>query len=166
MFTDEKWWDIVGPAMYKYVKAGTKAEGKMLNQVFFLIVFSFCFCFVLTCFCIAFVLQVARHKSKKGGVKKRVYFWGGISWWVKTSGVAWTASDNAVIFRHTKNLCVGTLFEDVEDDGTAVVFRVTETRSGGDNSHVYYVSHFDFPDEDPPPAEWEHSSYSYKEVKT
>ena len=33
MFTDEKWWDIVGPAMYKYVKAGTKAEAKMGNQV-------------------------------------------------------------------------------------------------------------------------------------
>ena len=33
MFTDEKWWDIVGPAMYKYVKAGNKAEGKMGNKV-------------------------------------------------------------------------------------------------------------------------------------
>ena len=33
MWTDEKWWDVVGPAMYKYVKATTKAEGKMGNQV-------------------------------------------------------------------------------------------------------------------------------------
>ena len=33
MFTDEKWWDIVGPAMYKYVKAGSKAEAKTKNKV-------------------------------------------------------------------------------------------------------------------------------------
>ena len=63
------------------------------------------------------VVQVARHKSKKGDIKKRVYFWGGISWYGKTPGEAWTAADNAVVFRHTKNLCVGTLFED-EDDAT------------------------------------------------
>ena len=33
MFTDEKWWDIVGPSMYKYVKAASKAEAKSKNQV-------------------------------------------------------------------------------------------------------------------------------------
>ena len=33
MFTDEKWWDIVGPSMYKYVKATSKAEAKCKNQV-------------------------------------------------------------------------------------------------------------------------------------
>ena len=40
MFTDEKWWDIVGPSMYKYVKADSKTEAKMKNQVcFFLFLF-------------------------------------------------------------------------------------------------------------------------------
>ena len=109
------------------------------------------------------ISQVPRHKSKKGGIKKRVYFWGGICWWSKTPGVAWTAADNAVIFRHTKNICVETLFEDKEDDDTAVVFRVTETRAGGNDNYVWYVRHFEFPDEDPPRDEWEHSTY--KEVK-
>ena len=33
MFTDEKWWDIVGPACYKYVKAKNGFEAKMQNQV-------------------------------------------------------------------------------------------------------------------------------------
>lgn len=33
MFSDEKWWDIVGPARYKYVKAGSAFEAKMKNQV-------------------------------------------------------------------------------------------------------------------------------------
>jgi len=109
-------------------------------------------------------LQVARHKSKKGGINKRVYFWGGLSWYGKTPGVAWTASDNKVIFKHTRNLCVGTLFADVDDDtGEEIIFRVTETRAGGDDSFVWYVPHFAFPEEDPPRAEWEHSTY--REVK-
>ena len=99
------------------------------------------------------------------GVKKRVYFWGGICWWGKTIGVAWTASDLKVVFKHTKNLCVGTLFEDIDDDtGEPIVFRITETRSGGTDNYVWYVNHFDFPDEDPPPGDdWEHSSF--KEVQ-
>ena len=33
LFTDEKWWDIVGPSAYRYVKATTNAEGKIQNQV-------------------------------------------------------------------------------------------------------------------------------------
>ena len=56
MFTDEKWWDIVGPAMYKYVKAGNKAEGKMGNKVWFIFVFFVVFFFILLVFvfvCIA-----------------------------------------------------------------------------------------------------------------
>ena len=107
---------------------------------------------------------MSRHKSKKGGIKKRVYFWGGISWRGKTPGVAWTAADNAVIYRHTKNLCVGTLFSDWDDDrNEEVVWRITETRSGGSDRYVWYVDHFRFPDEDPDDSEWEHSSY--KEVK-
>ena len=32
-FTDEKWWDIIGPAAYKYVKADSKMDAKMQNQV-------------------------------------------------------------------------------------------------------------------------------------
>ena len=34
MYSDEKWWDIIGPACYKYVKAQTAFESKMQNQVF------------------------------------------------------------------------------------------------------------------------------------
>ena len=33
MFTDEKWWDIIGPACYKYVKADNKLNAKIENQV-------------------------------------------------------------------------------------------------------------------------------------
>ena len=88
---------------------------------------------------------MSRHKSKKGGVQKRVYFWGAISWWGKSPGIAWHAADLKVCFRHTKNLCASTLFE---SDGT--VFRITETRAQGDNNHVSYCDHFAFPDEDPP----------------
>ena len=40
MFTDEKWWDIVGPAAAKYCKGATKMERKLQNQVcFFFCVF-------------------------------------------------------------------------------------------------------------------------------
>ena len=84
--------------------------------------------------------------------------------------MAWTASDSKVIFKHTKNLCVGTLFADVDDDtGEEIVFRITETRAGGDDPHIWYVPHFEYPDADPPKRNaaghniWEHSSY--KEVK-
>ena len=108
-------------------------------------------------------MQVKRHKSKKGGVQKRVYFWAGISWWGKTPGVAWTAEDTRVLFRHTKNLCVGTVFEDEDDDGNAVVFRVVQTRAQNEDGHVCYVEHFDFPDEIPPERFWHESEFS--EVK-
>ena len=40
LFTDEKWWDIVGPAAYKWCKAASKIEAKLQNQVGF---FSFLF---------------------------------------------------------------------------------------------------------------------------
>ena len=43
LFTDEKWWDIVGPSMSRYVKAGSKAEAKLQNQVYFLCVHLFLF---------------------------------------------------------------------------------------------------------------------------
>ena len=103
---------------------------------------------------------MARNKSKKGGVQKRVYFWGGISWWVKTPGVAWTAADNKVLFRHTKNLCVGTVFEDEDDDGNACVFRIVETRAQGDDRTVSYVPHFLYPETTPPEDQWFASTYA------
>lgn len=45
MFTDEKWWDLVGPAAYKYVKAESNADAKIQNQVFiFLLTIKTCIC--------------------------------------------------------------------------------------------------------------------------
>ena len=35
MWTDEKWWDVVGPASSEYVKAASDAEAKLQNQVIF-----------------------------------------------------------------------------------------------------------------------------------
>lgn len=161
LWTDEKWWDIVGPGKSRYIKALSQFEAKLLNQVN-IIISHFC----MSCLCLLFhecfaciqIFQVKRHKSKKGGVKRRVYFWGGISWFGKTPGVAWTASDNKVLFRHTKNLCVGTVFED-----EGVVFRVVETRALADDGNVSYVEHFRFPDEIPHERYWHYSEH--KEVK-
>ena len=42
LFTDEKWWDIVGPAASKYCKGATKMERKLQNQVCI-----FCVCLLL-----------------------------------------------------------------------------------------------------------------------
>ena len=97
-------------------------------------------------------LQVPRNKSKKGGMKKRVYFWGGISWHRKTPGVAWCATDLKVTYRHTKNICHGTIFEEEDDAGNPCVYRVVETRAAGEDRNVCYVEHFLYPDEDPPSA--------------
>ena len=160
MFTDEKWWDLVGPAASKYCKGATKMERKMQNQV------CSCACALLCSFffhCDITLPQRPRHKSKKGGVKKRVYFWGGISWFTKTPGVAWTADDIKVTYRHTKNLCHGTVFEDEDDDGNPCVFRVVQTRAAGDDNYVCYVPHFEHPDADPPEEQWLYSRHS--EVK-
>ena len=114
--------------------------------------------FVLMHICHAHYMQVSRHKSKKGGVQKRVYFWGGISWWGKTPGVAWTAADIKVLYRHTKNLCMGTVFE---DEGT--VYRIVETRAAGDARTISYVDHFRFPNTIPPMNNWFESEFD--EVK-
>ena len=123
------------------------------------------FCFALSVFIDTHhpPQQQPRNKSKKGGVKKRVYFWGGISWFCKTPGVAWTADDIKVIYRHTKNLCRGTVFQDEDDEGNPCVFRVVQTRAAGEDNYVSYVRHFEFPDADPPEAEWMFSRHS--EVK-
>ena len=42
MFTNEKWWDLVGPTAYKYVKVTTSMEAKMQNQVCLIVSFVFC----------------------------------------------------------------------------------------------------------------------------
>jgi len=48
MFTDEKWFDIVGPSPGRWVRAATKSGCKMENQVIYLceklILFDFPFC--------------------------------------------------------------------------------------------------------------------------
>ena len=98
-------------------------------------------------------------------MQKRVYFWGGISWWVKTPGVAWTAADNKVLYRHTKNLCVGTVFEDEDDNGAPCVFRIMETRAGGNDRNVSYVDHFQFPDTTPPENSGHWKMSTFDEVK-
>ena len=94
-------------------------------------------------------------------MKKRVYFWGGISWRTKTPGVVWTAADNKGLFRHTKNLCVGTVFEDEDDQGRPCVFRIVEARAQTADGNVSYVDHFRFPDSTPPEASgfWLQSTY-------
>ena len=42
-FSDEKWWDIVGPSACEYVKARTKTEAKIQNQVCLSFIFLFSF---------------------------------------------------------------------------------------------------------------------------
>ena len=96
-------------------------------------------------------------------MKKRVYFWGGISWHRKTPGVAWCATDLKVTYRHTKNICHGTIFEEEDDAGNPCVYRVVETRAAGDDRNVCYVEHFLYPDEDPPQNRWHQSTF--KEVR-
>ena len=83
--------DTVGPSPTVYAKGDTVPERKLANQV-------------------------PRHKSKKGGMQKRVYAWGGISWHGKTTLHTWTAKKaTACMQRHTKNLVVGTVFLDSEE---------------------------------------------------
>ena len=69
-------------------------------------------------------------------MKKRLCFWGGICWRRKIPGVAWTISDNKVVFRHTKNLCLclRTLLFEVNDDGESWVYRVMRQIEADDNN--------------------------------
>ena len=70
-FTDEKWWDLVGPAAGKWCKGATKMERKKQNQVYFFLYIFFIIC-IFAHFFIAqhtTLPQVPRNKSKKGGVK-------------------------------------------------------------------------------------------------
>ena len=125
-------WDTVGRMPGKWFKAMSKMEAKLQAQC-------------------------PRHKSKKGGVKLRVYLWAGISYYGKTKAVLWTASQaKKVVWRHTKHICKGTVFEC--DEG--IVWRVVESKSVKDGEDVVsYVNHFENPDCDPPIEESEWSSY-------
>jgi len=93
-----------------------------------------------------------------------VYTWGGISWHCKTALHTWLASEaTACIWRHTKRICVGTVFED-----EGVVWRVTESRhrereEGLRGDVVRYCNHFENLDADPIRRLCEVSSY--EEVK-
>ena len=69
-----------------------------------------------------------------------------------------------MLFRHTKNLCVGTVFED-EDNGEPCVFRIVQTRAASDDDNVSYVRHFDFPDTTPPENSGHWFSSTFGEVK-
>ena len=51
LYTDEKWWDIVGPASAEYKKANSKTEAKAQNQVFF-------FHFACTFLCLIFLFLI------------------------------------------------------------------------------------------------------------
>ena len=68
-----------------------------------------------------------------------------------------------VTFRHTKNLCVGTIFEDEDDDGNPCVYRIVQTRAAGDDNYVSYVPHFEFPEHTPSETDWLFSTHD--EVK-
>ena len=61
-FTDEKWWDIVGPAASKYVKGATKMERKLQNQV--------CFYFVSLHLCVCFLILHVTHRFRDTKVKR------------------------------------------------------------------------------------------------
>ena len=55
LFTDEKWWDIVGPLSAEYKKADSKTEAKVQNQVTYL----HNFCILCVHFCLFCVLNIA-----------------------------------------------------------------------------------------------------------
>ena len=75
MFTDEKWWDIVGPAASKYCKGKKGMERKLQNQVHFFFTFA-CWPFLIATSC--------THDYRSPGTKaKRVASKRGF-----TSGVA------------------------------------------------------------------------------
>ena len=50
LFTDEKWWDIVGPASCEYKKANSKTEVKTQNQVTFCVNFCILCIYFLLCY--------------------------------------------------------------------------------------------------------------------
>ena len=77
---------------------------------------------------------------------------------LKTKPVVWTAAQRKkVLWRHTKNMCKGTLFEC--DEG--IVWRVVESKSmyKGDEV-VSYVKHFDNLEKDLSIDDCEYASYT------
>ena len=70
LFTDEKWWDIVGPSASRYVKAATKTEAKMGNQVccFFVVHFLFCVTLLTLCCAIGVSAQEQKRRYQKKGL--------------------------------------------------------------------------------------------------
>ena len=69
------------------------------------------------------------------------------------------------MFKHTKNICCGTLFEEEDENGDPCVYRVVQTRAAGEDNYVSYVKHFDYPDHDPPENEWQYCSYHHEVQK-
>ena len=134
-FSDEKWWDIVGRCLGKWTKSDSKTQAKLGNQC-------------------------PRNKSKKDGVQKRVYCWGCISVHGKSKLIVWTAkAAKKVLWSHTKNISVGTVFE---EDG--VVWRVVESKSTHNGEEVVsYCDHLKNLDADPHIDDTHYSGY--KEVK-
>ena len=66
-FTDEKWWDLVGPAAGKWCKGATKMERKKQNQVYyFLYIFFLSFAFLLT-----FLLPNTQHYRRSRATKAK-----------------------------------------------------------------------------------------------
>ena len=65
LFTDEKWWDIVGPSMSQYVKAGSKSEAKMQNQAGFAHVIFLLFFFIDFPVCVVVVFVFAAKKTQE-----------------------------------------------------------------------------------------------------
>ena len=69
LFTDEKWWDLVGPAMSQYVKAGSKKEAKTKNQVCLLLHFLFLLAYFYFCLLI-FALSICVRRFRDTRAKK------------------------------------------------------------------------------------------------
>ena len=74
LFTDEKWWDIVGPASCEYKKANSKTEAKSQNQVtcfvnFCILCIYFLLCYLLNIVCFFFVFRLLATKAKKAAFK-------------------------------------------------------------------------------------------------
>ena len=74
LFTDEKWFDTVGPSRAQYVKTSCKATSKTENQVF--LVFTCLFFYYILC-CRFLVIKVKRVESKNVSTSGRGFPGGG-----------------------------------------------------------------------------------------
>ena len=66
-FTDEKWWDLVGPAAYKWCKGETKMDRKLKNQVCLFMFVLHALFIVLSCF---FIVTHTHHRSRATKAKR------------------------------------------------------------------------------------------------